>query len=82
MDGPAEAANWYRLDDPPLRPDGTLDLAGRDRGLCDTMPSSVGQKLGPDSGPWFAPSVDYTLHLFRPASPGWLLAHQQGPPRR
>ena len=73
-DGPAEAAFWYRLDDPPLRDDGGLDVAGLIV-MCDTMPSSVGQKLGPDSGQWFAPSVDYTLHVFGPARPGWLLAH-------
>lgn len=73
-DGPAEAAFWYRLDDPPRHSDGTLDVAGPIV-MCDTMPSSVGQKLGPDSGDWFAPSVDYTLHVYRPAPPGWLLAH-------
>jgi acyl-CoA thioesterase len=76
VDGPAEAAFWYRLDDPPVRHDGVLDAAGPIV-LCDTMPSSVGQKLGPDSGQWFAPSVDYTLHLFRPPAPGWLLAHHK-----
>ncbi len=75
-DGPAEAAFWYRLDHPPLAADGSLDPVGPIV-LCDTMPSSVGQKLGPDAGPWFAPSVDYTLHLFRPAQPGWLLAHHK-----
>jgi len=75
-DGPAEAAFWYRLDHPPLQPDGCLDPVGPIV-MCDTMPSSVGQKLGPDSGQWFAPSVDYTVHLFRPARPGWLLAHHR-----
>lgn len=76
VDGPAEAAFWYRLDDPPVHPDGTLDVAGPIV-MCDTMPSSVGQKLGPDAGQWFAPSVDYTLHVFRPARPGWHLAHHK-----
>jgi acyl-CoA thioesterase len=76
VDGPAEAAFWYRLDHPPMTSDGTLDVAGPIV-LCDTMPSSVGQKLGPDAGQWFAPSVDYTLHVFAPASPGWLLAHHR-----
>lgn len=74
--GPAEAGSWYRLDDPPVLDDGTLDVAAPIV-LCDTMPSSVGQKLGPDAGPWFGPSVDYTLHVFAPASPGWLFAHQR-----
>ena len=75
-DGPAEAAFWYRLDDPPLTGGGLLDVAGPVV-MCDTMPSSVGQKLGPDAGQWFAPSVDYTLHVFRSARPGWFLAHHR-----
>src|SRR3546814_4221535 len=72
--GPGEVAYWYRFDDPPLTGDGSLDIAGAIV-MCDTMPGSVGQKLGPDAGEWFAPSVDYTLHVFGPAPPGWLLAH-------
>jgi acyl-CoA thioesterase len=75
-DGPAEAANWYRLDHPPTRPDGRMDVAGVIV-MCDTMPGPVGQKLGPDSGRWFAPSVDFTFHSFRAARPGWLLSHQR-----
>ena len=75
-EGPAEVATWYRFDEPPLDSDGRLDVVGPVV-LCDTMPGSVGQKLGPQSGSWFAPSVDYTLHLFRSAHPGWLLAHQR-----
>ena len=75
-DGPAEVAYWYRIDHPPLDASGRLDVAGPIV-MCDTMPGSVGQKLGPDSGRWFAPSVDYTLHVFAPAAPGWLLAHQR-----
>ncbi len=75
-EGPAEAANWYRLDHPPTRPDGRMDIAGVIV-MCDTMPGPVGQKLGPDSGRWFAPSVDFTLHAFRAARPGWLLSHQR-----
>jgi acyl-CoA thioesterase len=76
VEGPAESAIWYRLDDPPRLPDGRLDPLGVVV-VCDTMPSSVGQKLGPDSGRWFAPSVDYTLHLFQPARSEWLLAHHK-----
>jgi acyl-CoA thioesterase len=73
-DGPAEVASWVRIDDPPVAGDGALDVAAAIV-VCDTMPGSVGQKLGPDSGQWFAPSVDYTLHVFRPISRGWLLQH-------
>jgi acyl-CoA thioesterase len=75
-DGPAEAAYWYRLDEPPTTADGCLDVAGVIV-MSDTMPGSVGQKLGPDSGRWFAPSVDFTLHSFRTTSSDWLLAHHR-----
>lgn len=75
-DGPAETALWYRLDHPPLSGDGSLDVAGVVV-ACDTMPGSVGVKIPPGGDPWFAPSVDYTLHVFAPAPAGWLLAHQR-----
>ncbi len=74
--GPAEVAYWYRFDDPPLTGDGVLDAVGPIV-MCDTMPGSVSQKVDPNGGQWFAPSIDYTLHLFRPASAGWLLAHMR-----
>ncbi len=73
---PAEEAYWYRLDDPPIVDDGDLDpLAGLV--LCDTMPGAVSRRLGPDTGPWFGPSADFTFHWFAPARPGWLLAHNR-----
>jgi acyl-coenzyme A thioesterase PaaI-like protein len=75
-DGPAECAYWYRLDDPPLLDDGSLDPLAAVV-LCDTMPGAVGQKLGEHSGPWFGPSADLTIHLLGPARPGWLLAHNK-----
>lgn len=76
VDGPAEVAYWYRFDDPPLGPDGMLATIGPVV-MCDTMPGSVSQKIGQVDETWFAPSVDYTLHVFRPARPGWLLAHMR-----
>lgn len=75
-DGPAECTYWYRLDDPPVLADGRLDPAAAIV-LCDTMPGAVGQKLGPQSGPWFGPSADFTIHLLGPAMPGWLLAQNR-----
>ena len=75
-EGPAECAYWYRLDDPPLGPDGELDPLAL-LVLCDTMPGAVGQKLGPQEDMWFGPSVDLTVHVLGPASPGWLLAHNR-----
>ena len=75
-DGPAECVFWYQLDHPPLSPDGCLDpLAALV--LCDTMPGAVGQKIGPDAGPWFGPSVDLTVHLLGATDPGWLLGHNR-----
>lgn len=76
VDGPAEAATWYRIEHPPLDADGALSPLGIVV-VCDTMPSSVGQKIDPALGHWFAPSVDYTLHLFARPRPGWLLAHMR-----
>lgn len=75
-DGPAECAFWYRLDDPPVLDDGSLDPLAAIV-MCDTMPGAVGQKLGPDSGMWFGPSVDLTVHMLGQARPGWLLAHNR-----
>lgn len=75
-DGPAEIVYWYRLDDPPILDDGTLDPLATIV-LCDTMPGAVGQKVGPALGNWFGPSADFTMHLLGPARPGWLLAHNR-----
>ncbi len=75
-ESPAECHYWYRLDDPPVLDDGSLDPLAT-LVMCDTMPGAVGQKLGPDAGPWFGPSVDFTIHLLGSAQPGWLLAHNK-----
>jgi hypothetical protein len=71
-DTPARQVNWMRLDHAPRRADGSLHVAGPVV-LCDTMPGSVGQKVGPDHGNWFGPSVDYTFHSFGPPADGWML---------
>ena len=75
-DGPAETAMWYRIDDPPVTADGHLDPLALVV-VCDTMPGAVGQKLGPEAGPWFGPSVDLTVHVLERTEPGWLLAHNR-----
>lgn len=72
----AERAQWYRFDEPPLQDDGTLDpfaLAV----LVDVMPGAVGEKLGPGQRPWFAPSVDLTIHVLDEARSGTLLGHNR-----
>lgn len=71
--GPAEAAYWYRIDDPPVTESGNLDPLAAIV-VCDTMPGAVAQKLGPDAD-WFGPSADLTIHFLNPARPGWLLGH-------
>jgi acyl-CoA thioesterase len=74
--GPAVRVYWYRIDDPPLTPDGHLDpLAALV--VCDTMPGAVSEKADSGGEPWFGPSADLTVHFFGPARPGWLLAHNQ-----
>lgn len=70
----SECASWYRFDEPPLRPDGTLDPLAV-VALCDLMPSSVGQRMGPSDVMWYPPSADLTVHLLDDARSDWLLAH-------
>lgn len=76
VDGPAETAVWYRIEDPPSGPDGYLDPLAPVV-LCDMMPSAVSQKVGPTDPIWFGPSADYTVHLFGDVEPGWLLGHSR-----
>ena len=73
----AEHATWYRLDDPPMRDDGTLDPFALVV-YADTMPGAVAEKIGPDhrSG-WFGPSVDLTFHLLDVCRSSWVLAHNR-----
>lgn len=70
----SECAHWYRFDEPPVRDDGTLDPLAV-VALCDLMPSSVGQRMGPGTPEWYPPSADLTVHLFEDARSEWLLAH-------
>lgn len=72
----AERAAWYRFDQPPFRPDGTLDPLALVV-LADTMPGAVGEKVGPGGGMWFAPSIDLTVHLLDACRSPWVLAHNQ-----
>lgn len=72
--GPAERAHWYRFHETPRRDDGAVDPLAL-VALCDTMPGSVFQRMGPDVPECFVPSVDLTVHLFQDATSEWLLAH-------
>lgn len=70
----AERAAWHRFDDPPFRDDGTLDPLALVV-LADVMPGAVGQKVGDVGRPWFAPSVDLTVHLLDDCRSPWVLCH-------
>ena len=67
-------ATWMRFEEPPFRPDGTLDPL-MPVVFCDTMPGSVSERMGPGT-PWFMPpSADLTVHVFADPRSEWLLAH-------
>src|SRR5262245_18701349 len=68
----SHCAFWYRLDEPPMRPDGTLDPLAV-LALADLMPSSVNQRMGPQELEWWGPSTDLTVHLFEDPQSEWLL---------
>jgi acyl-CoA thioesterase len=73
----AETAMWYRMDDPPLLDDGTLDPLALVV-LIDTMPGAVAEKLGDrNRRSWFAPSVDLTVHVLDECRSPWVLAHNR-----
>jgi acyl-CoA thioesterase len=72
----AETAQWYRLDDTPRLDDGTVDPLALVV-LADTMPGAVGEKVGRQGRPWFAPSIDLTVHVLQPCRSAWLLGHNR-----
>lgn len=43
--------------------------------LADTMPSSIGQYLGPGAPFFHCPSVDLTVHFYGATTSDWLLSH-------
>jgi len=72
----AERAMWYRFDQSPTLDDGRLDPLALIV-LADTMPGAVGEKVGRTDRPWFAPSVDLTVHLLGDSHSPWVLAHNR-----
>ncbi|HEX3567346.1 MAG TPA: thioesterase family protein [Acidimicrobiales bacterium] len=69
----SETAFWYRFDQPPLDGQGRLDPLALVV-LCDTMPGSVGERMGGTDVEWFGPSADLTVHVVGTASGRWVLA--------
>jgi acyl-CoA thioesterase len=68
----SHCAFWYRFDEPPLRADGTLDPLAV-VALADLMPSTVGERMGPEDDNWWGPSADLTVHLFARPRSEWIL---------
>ncbi len=71
--GPAESVTWCRFDDPPWQDDGTVDPLALVV-LVDSMPGAVSERVGGQGRPWFAPSIDLTVHLLDECRSPWLLA--------
>ncbi|HEX4244020.1 MAG TPA: thioesterase family protein [Acidimicrobiales bacterium] len=69
----SETVGWYRFDDPPVDGEGRLDPLAL-VALCDTMPGSVGERMGGTDVEWFGPSADLTVHVVGSTRGGWLLA--------
>lgn len=67
-------ARWSRFDDPPRGDDGTWDPFALIV-LSDTMPSAVGERVGPSAQErqWLPPSADLTVHILDDARCDWLL---------
>jgi acyl-CoA thioesterase len=72
----AERVMWYRFDEAPLLDDGTIDPFALVV-LADTMPGAVNERVGRSARPWFAPSIDLTVHLLDICRSPWVLAHNR-----
>lgn len=74
----SEVTRWYRLDEPALVEDDTWDPLALVM-LCDTMPSAVGERMGPlvHLPPWLPPSCDLTVHLFGPCRGEWVFGRNR-----
>jgi len=68
-------AKWIRFDEPPRGDDGAWDPLAV-LALCDTMPGSAFERIGPDARTRrvLPPSADFTVHHFDDAHCEWLLA--------
>ncbi len=67
---------WVRYLVPQRLPGGCLDPLAIPP-LADTMPPAVAQKLGPESRPFRAPSLDLTIHFLAPIEGEWLLVSNE-----
>ena len=70
--GPARIARWFRYKVAQRLPDGRFDPLALPP-IADTMPPALIQKLGPDHPPFYAPSLDLTVHFLEDTRSQWLL---------
>lgn len=70
--GGARLARWFRYRIPPRRTDGHVDPCAIPP-IADTMPPALIQKLGPGHPPFFAPSLDLTVHFLEDSPAEWFL---------
>jgi acyl-CoA thioesterase len=61
-----------RFREPPVLRDGTLDPLGY-LPFVDVIPGAVGQRFGPSAPPFFAPTLDLTVHFLDRTDPDWVL---------
>src|SRR5215468_8896571 len=74
--GSAEAVRWMRFRRAPRLADGALDPLAL-IALSDTRPPAIGQRLGPGWPPFYAPSIDHTVHLFATTRDEWVLVRSR-----
>jgi acyl-CoA thioesterase len=70
--GPARIGRWFRYRVPQGRADGTFDPLAIPP-IADTMPPALVQRLGPDTPPFHAPSLDLTIHFLGDTRSEWIL---------
>jgi acyl-CoA thioesterase len=70
--GRAEAIRWLRYRTAPRRADGIIEPLALIP-IADTMPSAVGQHLGPGFPLFHAPSVDLSVRILASTQDEWLL---------
>jgi acyl-CoA thioesterase len=70
--GPARIARWFRYKVPQRLPDGRFDPLAIPP-IADTMPPALIQQMGPDHEPFFAPSLDLTIHFLEDTTAQWIL---------
>jgi acyl-CoA thioesterase len=70
--GPARIARWFRYKVPQRLDDGRFDPLAIPP-IADTMPPALIQQLGPGHEPFFAPSLDLTIHFLEDTTAEWIL---------